>query len=294
MSVAVAIMAILGCFYDLEIAKAVYVGQSFKENPFGIIFALIGVIPTFVGWSFLGASILHLVNKNVEKGKKRNWLIALAVLLFVLSFFYFCNTLFLVNASAFSVHWAIAYPIGIVVIAIAAYAGYALSKSSDNPQLLKSVLFLTYVSLITMVIIMLTKEIASRPRYRFVLSTENEEFFRDWWQNGRAIKEELGSSAVKDEFASFPSGHSAYAMFAIFIFPLLAEYVTKLRKYKAVLFIAGIVWWGLTALSRMMVGAHYLTDVTIAGLVTIAVYALMRCFNSLQTKKNNLTRCNDE
>jgi membrane-associated phospholipid phosphatase len=62
----------------------------------------------------------------------------------------------------------------------------------------------------------------------------------------------------------------------------------------AVLFIAGIVWWGLTALSRMMVGAHYLTDVTIAGLVTIAAYALMRCFNSLQTKKNNLTRCNDE
>ena len=176
---AVVLLAGLGSVFDLQIAQAVYFGERFKENPFGIIFAFIGIIPTFVGWSFLGASILYLARKKVEEKKKRGWLTALAVLLFVLSFFYFCNTLFLVNASAFSVHWSIAYSIGLAVIIGAAYLGYVLSKNSDNAQLLNRLLFLTVVSLVTMVVTMLTKELMCRPRYRFVLGMDNCPFVID-------------------------------------------------------------------------------------------------------------------
>lgn len=267
-------LSVCGSIFDLEIARALYTGEKPEENIFGIIFSYVGIIPTFVGWSFLGASILYLSKKHIENTKKRRWLIAFAVLLFVLSFFYFCNTLYLSNANAFKVHFVVAYSIGIAVISIAAYLGYKLSERSENEELLKKALFLAAVSLLTLIIISATKEIMCRPRFRFVLAMDNTDYFRSWWQSGRSLKDTLGFGIESDEFASLPSGHSAYSMFAIFLFPTLADYICRLRKFKPYLFVLGLFWWAITALSRLTVGAHYLTDVTIAGLITILAYII--------------------
>ena len=205
----------------------------------------------------------------------------------MLSFFFFCNTLFLVNENAFYVHYLIAYPIGIAVISFAAYLGYSLTKRSKNPNLLKTVLFLIAVSILTMLIIMITKEIMNRPRFRFVFETGNEEFFKSFWESGADIKESFSSDALSDEFSSFPSGHSAYSMFAIFIFPALSDFCERLKSLRIPLFFAGLIWWALTALSRISVGAHYLSDVSIAGLVTIFSYSAVSLVGIYIKKKSN-------
>ncbi len=288
--IAIAILVALtvcGSIWDFEIANAIFTGQTPSENIFGIIFSYIGVIPTFVGWSFLGASIFHLSKKQIEDTKKRRWLKGFGILLFVLSFFYFCNTLYMANSNAFKVNFFVAYSIGIATITAAWYLGYKLSQKSENGELLKKVLFLAIVSLVTLIIISATKEIMCRPRFRFVLSTNNADYFRNWWQSGRSIKENLAANSVTDEFSSLPSGHSAYSMFAIFIFPALADYVSKLKKYKSLLFVFGFVWWEATALSHMTIGAHYLTDVTIAGLVTILSYAIISNARKIYLKQKN-------
>ena len=274
-SVAAAILLVLtacGSAWDLELADALYLGQAPSENIFGVIFSYIGIIPTFVGWSFLGASILCLSRKQVRSIAKRRWLTAFAILLFVISFFYFCTTLYVSNANSFKVHFAVAYPVGSVILFAAGYFGFKLSDKSTDGDLLKNALFLAVVSLVTLLIISVTKELMCRPRFRFVLSEDNIAYFKSWWQSGREIKESLGLGIESDEFASLPSGHSAYSMFAIFIFPALADYIGGLKKYRTHLFALGFIWWALTALSRLTVGAHYLTDVTIAGLVTILAY----------------------
>jgi membrane-associated phospholipid phosphatase len=268
------VLIVCGSIWDFEIANAVYIGQTPSENAFGIIFSYIGVIPTFVGWSFLGASILCL-SRRVENTVKRRWLIALSVLLFTLSFFYFCNTLYLSNATSFEVHFAVAYSIGLAILFIFAYLGYRLAQSSKDSELLKKVLFLVAVSLLTLLIISITKELMCRPRFRFVLDADNVDYFKNWWESGREIKASLGMGMESDEFASLPSGHSAYSMFAIFIFPVLADYVFALKKFKAHLFAFGFIWWTMTAFSRLTVGAHYLSDVAIAGLVTIFSYLVV-------------------
>ena len=212
----------------------------------------------------------------------------------MLAFFYFCNTLMMVNGNAFSVHWAIAYSIGTAVVLLATYAGYALSKYSDTPQQLKTVLFLTVVSVLVLIIVMSVKGFMDRPRFRFVLETSNPDYFRNWWQSGGDVKAALGTSAVSDEFSSFPSGHSAYSMFAVFLFPALADYIPKLRKQKPLLFAFGFVWWGLTALSRLTVGAHYLTDVCIAGLATIAAYGIAKgIFRGIEKRKDGKNRASE-
>jgi membrane-associated phospholipid phosphatase len=286
-SIAAAILlalSVCSSVWDFEIANAIYIGQTPSENPFGIIASYVGIIPTFVGWSFLGASILCLSKKQVESTAKRRWLATLAILLFVLSFFYFCNTLYLSNANAFKVHFAVAYSIGAAVLFAAAYFGYKLAQKSDDTELLNKVLLLVAVSLVTLLIISITKELMCRPRFRFVLATGNIEYFKNWWQSGREIKASLGMGIESDEFASLPSGHSAYSMFAIFIFPALADYISELKKFKPHLFALGFIWWTMTALSRLTVGAHYLTDVTIAGLVTILAYVIVSVAKTIHTK----------
>jgi membrane-associated phospholipid phosphatase len=278
-------LTVCGSIWDFDIANAVYIGQMPSENIFGIIFSYIGIIPTFVGWSFLGATIYCLSKKQIENTKKRRWLMGFAILLLVLSFFYYCNTLYISNANAFKVHFAVAYSIGIAIIFVAAYLGYKLSEKSEDSELLNKALFLAAVSLVTLVIISATKELMCRPRFRFVLATNNTDYFRSWWQSGRSIKETLGADVVTDEFASLPSGHSAYSMFAIFLFPALTDYVRGLKRFKPHLFALGFVWWSLTAISRLTVGAHYLTDVTIAGLVTIMAYIIVSVVKRVYLKR---------
>ena len=268
-------LTIFGSVFDLEIANAIYIGQTPSENLFGIIVSYIGIIPTFVGWSFLGACILCLSKKQVENPAKRRWLTVLAILLFVISFFYFCTTLYVSNLNAFKVHFAVAYPLGSAILFVAAYFGYKLSQKSEDSELLKKTLFLVAISLVTLLIISATKELMCRPRFRFVLAADNIEYFKNWWQSGREIKTSLGMGIESDEFASLPSGHSAYSMFAIFMFPALSEYIREIKKFKIYLFGLGFAWWVITALSRLTLGAHYLTDVTIAGLVTILAYIMV-------------------
>lgn len=284
------VLSVCGSIWDLEIANAVYIGQTPSENLFGIIFSYIGILPTFVGWSFLGASIFYLSKKQIANTKKRRGLMAFAVFLFSLSFFYYCNTLYISNANAFKVHFAVAYSIGIAVVGVAAYLGYKLSEKSEDTDLLKKILFLAVVSLLTLLIISVTKELMCRPRFRFVLAMDDADYFRSWWQSGRSIKESLGVDVVTDEFASLPSGHSAYSMFAIFLFPTLADYVRRLKNFKPHLFALGFVWWLATALSRLTVGAHYLTDVTIAGLVTILAYAVVSVAWGIYVKRKEIEK----
>lgn len=286
-SVAVATLIVLtvcGSIWDFEIANTIYIGQTPSENVFGILFSYIGIIPTFVGWSFLGASILGLSKKQVENTIERRWLTALAILLFAISFFYFCTTLYVSNANVFKVHFAIAYPLGSVILFVTAHLGYKLSQKSEDSELLKKVLFLVAVSFVTLLIISITKELMCRPRFRFVLLTENTDYFKNWWESGREMKASLGVGIESDEFSSLPSGHSAYSMFAIFMFPALADYIPALKRFRTHLFALGFIWWATTALSRLTIGAHYLSDVTIAGLVTILAYVIVSVVKRIYTK----------
>ncbi len=283
-------LVVCGSIWDLEIANALYIGEKPSENMFGFLFSFIGVIPTFVGWSFLGTSILYLAKKQVKEVKKRRWLIAFASLLLVLSFFYFCNTIYMSNANVLKIHFLLAYLIGVAVLGVASYLGYRLSRRSEDQNLLKKALFLAVVSLVVLLLISSTKRIMCRPRFRFVLATGDTHYFRRWWQSGRALKASLQVSATSDEFSSFPSGHSAYATFAIFLFPALASYVRGLTKCRPFLFALGLVWWALTAFSRLTVGAHYLSDVVFGGLITILAYAIVSLAKNIYLKRKSMKK----
>ena len=107
-----------------------------------------------------------------------------------------------------------------------------------------------------------------------IIETNDYNFFINWWENGRTLKTSLETIESVDNFKSFPSGHSAYAMFSVFIFPFIIRSKNKSSKNGLILFLCGIVWWGVTAYSRITIGAHYLTDVCFGAIITLLSYII--------------------
>lgn len=78
---------------------------------------------------------------------------------------------------------------------------------------------------------------------------------------------------------SFPSGHAAMAWM---ILPLLLLVVNKSKTIKISLLIL-IIFWGLTvSLSRVVIGAHYASDVLFGAFIIIIIFIILYKANSIQ------------
>lgn len=102
-----------------------------------------------------------------------------------------------------------------------------------------------------------------RARMRLV-AVDDRAYFMPWWQPGKALRDTLVAAGVAaEEFKSFPSGHSANAS-SLMLLCLLPQLSPKLAGKRTALFLVGFAWTSLVAASRIVMGAHYLTD-TIVG-----------------------------
>ena len=112
-----------------------------------------------------------------------------------------------------------------------------------------------------------------RVRMRQIYKT-SESYFTPWWQAGSTLKKKLMAEGVSsDEFRSFPSGHTACAACAMLI-GLLPTLRKGKEKRTRLLFILGCLWAAAVAISRIWMGAHFLTDVTMAWLIALGMCAL--------------------
>lgn len=132
------------------------------------------------------------------------------------------------------------------------------------------------------ILIMIIKDPVGRMRFRAIntdlgqniINSHQVKGFTGWWvSNGQPSKSVLDSFAntygVDDAFKSFPSGHtcSAGTVYALIMIPTLFEYTGKKEKLGATIacWAVPIVYTMLVAISRIMVGAHYMSDVTFGG-----------------------------
>ena len=71
---------------------------------------------------------------------------------------------------------------------------------------------------------------------------------------------------------SFPSGHT---MFALMVLPLILLVLNK-EKWKKVILITVVVAWGiLVPISRVVIGAHYASDVLFSGGFTTMLFLVL-------------------
>ncbi len=134
----------------------------------------------------------------------------------------------------------------------------------------------------------LLKSVFPRPRYRTVVLGYEGIGFVPWYSpvSGAAdLEQAFGLSS--DEFRSFPSGHSILSASAVYILPSLSWIIPKLKDKQLVLSIVGLVFGCTIMFTRIIVGAHYLSDVSagaIIGTLLSIVYTIIQL--RLSVKQN--------
>lgn len=94
-------------------------------------------------------------------------------------------------------------------------------------------------------------------------------YYSRWYVlNGQPDKEWMRSFfSSTDACKSFPSGHTQSGSMIFCIIMLKDLLGIKSKKITAVLWTVSILWTGAVALSRIMVGAHFFSDVLVGGTI---------------------------
>lgn len=102
-----------------------------------------------------------------------------------------------------------------------------------------------------------TKIIFARPRYWSIIDGTNQ--FQNWYQARGPL--------IDNARMSFYSGHTANAYMSIF-----ASCLTNNPKTKHIIISAGLVFGTCTAISRIVMGQHFLSDVTMSFIIVISLF----------------------
>lgn len=261
--VTLALIAV-GSFVDFPLSFALYDAS----NPFATFFAAYGAIPAPLGCVAAGTLFVCGHNRdNKVLGTVQN--IGGILLLFVgILLVCFLPALYM-PASPLPLAG-----VGLILSAGTILITCRLAKGADRAMIIRVALAILLAILCELLVVNFIKVCWGRPRMRLVVS-HPEAFFVPWWQLGNALKEPLMAAGVAaDEFKSFPSGHTANAttMLLLGLVPYLKPH---LQKYQKALVAFGFAWAAIVALSRILLGAHYLTDTTVGFLVGfLSVYLI--------------------
>ena len=256
---------ILGTFLDLSVTEAIFS----RDNGFGLTVAALGVTPGYMILAILGGGYFALALHKQYKVVYKVLMYIFAVVLYGLAVYYSGREIFGVNGfNQKGLMW-LGYLICGVIGLGCAYLGYVLTKKSKNENLwliyaiVAACIFMALVPGVSLI-----KAIFHRPRYR-TLSLYDGINFYPWYKRCGNYKELMETfNLTSEEFKSFPSGHTgASGVFMIFalILPLLD---LKYEKLQLPLFYAGFAFCLFVAFTRILVGAHFLSDVSMGGILT--------------------------
>ena len=183
----------------------------------------------------------------------------------------------------------------VVCLGGSAYLGYYLGKYffiDDDNRLIFSILFGVGIGIVFMLIgsqVKLSKKVFGALKVLAIvgivvmcLELGIVELLKYFW--GRVRFRDLLAAGSYDEFTnwfvvngatgdkSFPSGHTASA--AVSYLLMLVPFVKNkygAKKYTPVLFFVPFVYTSVVAFTRLVMGAHYLTDVTVGGIITFTL-----------------------
>lgn len=281
------VMLTLGGIFDLNLTKSVY--DPINTNVFGIIFSGIAELPVCLATSLCGT--LLIVAR--PKGKKVAEVFCFVVGIIAIGIcLYFTYDTFMEIADfnstqehktlirVFAILFSLLFTSGIVLL------GFFKCKNFDKPMMLRVSVFILIICAAVAITSTGCKFLWSRPRPRYIWSKTNqpEGLFHAFWElNPFACLK----ADVSDDLKSFPSGHTTYASLAIFVLPLLTLISPKAkddRKLQIILFYVGLCWALVSALSRVLAGAHFLSDVSAGFLITTIAGYIVTCIAFRQKK----------
>ena len=259
---ALLVLLAVGSVFDFQISQSLYSGN---ETVFGKVFAALGEIPSFIGVAAGGVYLLTVQPKSKVKN----------------AFFKLFGAGLTTAAAAVSYTQSVeALPELSLLVAVFTAAGFVLAivffgrvyQSCDRAQALRFALIVFFFCIVTLAVVNGAKYVWARPRMRLIFQN-GEVVFKNWWQPGRAQRTLFVAQGIDaKEFRSFPSGHTAGAACSLFLM-LLPMLRGKGSVHTG--FWISVIFTALVAFSRITMGAHFLTDVTLSWGIAFLAYLLV-------------------
>ena len=266
---------IIGTFVDYDLDSALFS----NKNTFGLITSIIGMLPGYMMFGIFGGMFVGIVFHRKPSILFNIVLFGGCVVFVLFGTYYWGKEFFGKNGFDIEDKMWIGYVIAFFTMAGFAYLGFRLEKNSDNPKLFLLIVILCvaiFMSLIAGTTVI--KHIFHRPRFRmlqqYMMKSFRPEYvkFYHWYEPCKDYEEWMEFYQLsKEEFKSFPSGHCATAAVFILVVTFLPFLNKKYKKLQLPLFYAGFAWLLLVCFVRMLVGAHFLSDVSMGSIITLVM-----------------------
>lgn len=265
---------LVGSFVDLSLSKAI----ASTENGLGAFVETFGETLGFAPFGIAAAMLfLALWKKEALWMKILGWVALIAVLLvgtYFLGDFVVGKTGGVKSDGSLYFGFRIenkilAFGYGFLMTAIFAAITFFIVDQNKEEELLRVGLALLAAMALQWLLLHFLKRVGGRPRFRFLYLLDSNPGvwegthyeFLNWWQFT------WYKNPGNDYFKSWPSGHSATAGVAL-LFGLLPHVLKKNFKYDTyILFGFGALYGFFVAFSRILAGAHYLSDVSMGLLI---------------------------
>lgn len=260
-----ATLFVVGSFFDLSVSETLID----KQSPFGVFFAAFGAWPMVLALATAGTLLILFRDQDrkrvgaLQAAGGTAILIAATVAGLVMPTIYF------------DLNQYVIYLISATLTVAGVWAVLKVSKGADRKMAVRIAVGIFVVVAAELIIVNILKIGWERPRMRLLVDQPSLAF-NPWWVFGNDGKDQLLAAGVdSDDFKSFPSGHTANAAL-LMLLNVLGALRKNLAKYAGLLFWLGVLWTGVVILSRIIVGAHFITD-TVAG-VTVTFVVILTAY----------------
>lgn len=273
---------IFGSFFDWNISVAI----ADVDSPFGNAMETVGYMICYAIIPIGGIlTCLGLIKR------KNNWIKALGVFIYALSLgimIYMLGNALSPDEHGYGVTMApaLAYTVAAALGILASLLFYFIVDRNNQGMLLRLGLIILAAIILEVLFINVTKYLNCRPRFRYLTSDYNTtgEVFRQWW--------DFKPFQFNDDFhKSWPSGHTAFSghlMLLSFVTPL---YIRHNKATAPILFALAFCFNITVGISRILCGAHFLSDISFGGLfswtITVILILIGNHFFHPENKKVN-------
>lgn len=161
------------------------------------------------------------------------------------------------------------------LVIAANFIAYRLTHDTAPDELTRWALMVLAVWVAQAIILnVIVKPLWSRPRMRVIEVTPGLNF-QPWWVIGNPDKwAYIAAGVIKDGFKSFASGHTAHAAIGLMLAGLPAAAFKEKPSRRRVVFWTAAVVAALVAFGRIVIGAHFLSDVSCGFALVLALECL--------------------
>lgn len=267
---------VTGLFSDLEISRALYS----KDNTLAVILSVIGLYLHYGSFVFF----IGVLGKQLSLSVKKSWLKISIFLIYT----YLALSTSTYGAGAFmndSVcgflyegvsHSVSSYAVaGLYMFFPLFFLGVFLNGKKCDKKVIKDLMMLLTLMTVALFLSWTVKSIFMRPRYRITLmGYEGIGFVPcfDIFGEGKSLKELY--HLVSDDLASFYSGHAMNAVLGMVIMPTYAHVFERLKGKERYLSVVSAVIAIPVMISRIVLGDHYLSDISTGALVGLGICTL--------------------